>query len=114
MTPTTTSTTGILTNMTFDVTHSSALASLVVADWSFSTGRETAVHINYNSNPDVLYMYWFEGLEAIANLYLALMGEDSAGKFATYVRNNADKVAKHTDGQVEFLPPRKTLIKEAS
>ncbi len=67
------------------------------------------VHITYKSNPEARYLYGFYGMEAIANLYLAIMGQDSAGKFATYVRNNADDVSKHADGKVELLPARKTL-----
>jgi hypothetical protein len=105
--------TGITTNIHFDVADSSALASLCVTDHAFSTSRQANVHIIYKSNPEVTYLYGFEGIEAIANLYLAIMGQDSAGTFATYVRNNADNVSKHTpDGKVELLPARKTLVKE--
>ena len=104
--------TGIINQIHFDVTDSSALASLSISDGDFPSGRKVNVHITYKSNPEVTYLYQFDGLEAIANLYLNTLGQDSAGKFATYVRNNADLVSKHVDGNVEFLPARKTLIKE--
>lgn len=103
---------GITTSIHFDVTDSSALTLLSISDNDFSSGRMVNVHIIYKSNPEARYLYGFYGLEAIANLYLATMGQDSAGKFATYVRNNADDVSKHVDGEVEFLPARKTLKKE--
>ena len=104
--------TGIINQTHFDVTDSSALASLSISDGEFPSGRKVTVHIAYKSNPDVDYLYHFDGLNAIADLYLATLGQDSAGKFATYVRNNADKVSKHADGNVEFMPARKTLNKE--
>ena len=104
--------TGNTTHIHFDVSDSSALARLSISDMDLPTVRKVNVHIDYKSNPEVTYLYGFDGLEAIANLYLATMGEDSAGKFATYVRNNADEVSKHADGDVEFLPARKTLNKE--
>jgi len=104
--------TGISTHIHFDVADSSALTLLSITDNDFSSGRKVNVHIIYKSNPEARYLYGFYGVEAIANLYLAIMGEDSAGKFATYVRNNADDVSKHVAGNVEFLPARKTLVKE--
>lgn len=99
----------ITTHIHFDVTDSSALAYLAISDMDFSSGRKVNVHIIYKSNPEATYLYGFDGLEAIANLYLAVMGQDSAGKFATYVRNNADGVSKHVGDDIEFLPARKTL-----
>jgi len=104
--------TGITTTILFDVADSSALERLSIGDNDYSSGRKASVHIIYKSNPEATYLYQFDGLEAIADLYLAIMGQDSAGKFATYVRNNADSVSKHVDGNVEFLPARKTLNKE--
>lgn len=104
--------TGILNHMHFDVTDSSALASLHITDADYPSGRKVTVHIAYKSNPDVDYLYHFDGLQAVADLYLATLGQESAGQFATYVRNNADKVSKHADGNVEFLPARKTLNTE--
>jgi len=105
-----------VTYQLFDVADSSALSTLVITAWKYDISsdvrHEMAVHINYASNPEVAYFYKFVGATACSDLYMALMGEESAGKFATYVRNNADGVSKHVDGKVEFLPPRKTM-KEA-
>jgi hypothetical protein len=106
-----------VTHFNFDVDDSSALHYLSITSWKFShTGRhETTVHILYKSNPEVRYLYAFNNAAATADLYIALMGEDSAGKFANYVRENADTVTKHEpSGLVKHLPARKTLAKETA
>lgn len=109
MKPIHTDVTDVITSIWFDVTDSSALSLLSISDCDWPSGRKVNVHIIYKSNPEARYLYGFHGLEAIANLYLTLMGEESAGKFATYVRNNADDVYRNADGKCEFLPARKTL-----
>ena len=119
MKPTSVSTTDLtahdasVTYLIFDVTDSSALSTLVITAWKYDISsdvrHEMVAHIAYASNPEVDYFYKFDGAMACADLYLALMGEDSAGKVATYIRNNADEVSKHVDGKVEFLPPRKSM-----
>lgn len=102
-----------VTYLLFDVADSSALSTMNISAWkndlSSNVRYQTIVHINYKSNPEVSYLYHFDGATATADLYMALMGEDSAGKVATYIRNNADQVSKHVDGKVEFLPSRKSM-----
>lgn len=99
----------------FDVTDSSAVETLVISAWKYemadgTTRYTSTAHITYKSNPDARYLYFFEGLEATSDLYLALLGATSAGKVATYIRDNADEVTKHVDGQeVEIIPSRKSM-----
>ena len=107
-----------VTYLVFDVADSSAISTFVISAWKFDgldgiARHRTTAHLVYKSNPEARYLYNFDGIEATADLYLALMGEDSAGKIATYIRNNADGVSKHVDGkEVEWLTPRKNLVKE--
>lgn len=101
----------ISTQIHFDVADSSALARLSISDTEFPTHRLVNVHISYKSNPEVTYLYGFTSVADIANLYVEVIRQDSAGKFATYVRDNANDVYKlHADGKGEFLPARKTLV----
>ena len=92
-----------ITALTFDTADSSAITSMMV---TYGNGSLN-VHMVYNSNTSIKYVYTFvNGVETL----LELIKETSAGKFANYVRNNADAVAKHwPDGTVEHLPARKTL-----
>lgn len=94
-----------------NVAGSSAVDYLHILD--METGnihRQARVAISYRNDPNPIYTYTFEGPYNIANLYLTLLAEDSAGKFANYCRQNADSVKKFENGEMTSLPAPKTGV----
>jgi len=108
-----------IVEMVFDVSDSTALHALSVQDHrtireGHTDRRRIVVDLTYKSDPSASYLYTIEEIAGIADLYLELMGQESAGRFATYARNNADYVDKYKDGAWKNLPARKTLAKETA
>ena len=89
----------------FDVAHSSALVSAVI----IKSGVHVSVHLNYRSNPDVTYVYTMT--DNFVELFMNALGMESAGKFAQYVRENADMVVRLSPHlPAEVLTPRKEMV----
>lgn len=90
----------------FDVEHSSALVDACVVH---SGGARVAIHLTYRSNPDVTYIYTMKG--NFIELFMNAIGTESAGKFAHYVRENADMVLRISPhSPAESLTPRKEMV----
>jgi hypothetical protein len=89
----------------FDVTDSSA----IVDAFAIKTGDRLGVHLKYRSNPEVSYAYSFA--EGALDALMKAITVESAGKFAQYVRENADTVVRiNADRTLSVLQPRKEMV----
>lgn len=89
----------------FDVEHSSALLDAII----IHSGDHVGVHLIYRSNPRTTYVYTMKG--NFIELFMNALGMESAGKFAHYVRENADMVVRLSEhSPAEVLTPRKEMV----
>ena len=94
----------------FNVDDSTALDRLAILESDYTRGVEATVHVQYANGGDVKYLYSFETDEGRASLYREALVNTSAGKFAQWVRDNADSVFKIEGEDGKFLPARKHLV----
>ena len=107
-----TSNTDKTTYIHFNVDESTALDRLAILENDLPSGIEASVHVQYANGGDVKYLYSFKTDEGRASLYREAISNPSAGKFAHWVRDNADGVFKidTTTNEGTFLPARKDLV----
>lgn len=88
-------------NIRFDVSESTSVAALSVSKWDNIPNCETSVQVRFLSNEDITYIYKFT--EA-TNLMYELLQEQSAGRMARWIKQNATETWKvPRDGEVTKL-----------